>query len=236
MGKKPRCTKAICYIRVSTGRQELSPEVQRERIEAYCKMAGLELVEVIVEKGVSAKIKLSKRPAGAKVAALLKSGICHVIALKLDRLFRNAADALVTVEEWNKAGINLHLVDMGGMSLDTGSSMGKMFLTMLASFAEFERNVISERTAAALQHQRAHGRAFNHAPYGFDVVNGDLVSNESEQAILTRIKALRDDGYSYGRIAIELNADAIPSKTGGIWHAYAAQKILSAQQERRQPR
>jgi hypothetical protein len=100
--------KSIAYIRVSTGHQEISPEIQRERIEAYCKMAGLDLTEVIVERGVSAKLKLAKRPAGAKIAALLESGVCHVVALKLDRLFRNAADALATTEQWNQAGISLH--------------------------------------------------------------------------------------------------------------------------------
>jgi DNA invertase Pin-like site-specific DNA recombinase len=117
-------------------------------------------------------LRLAKRPAGAKVAALLESGVCDVVALKLDRLFRNAADALATTEEWHQAGISLHLVDMHGMALDTGSSMGKMFLTMLAAFAEFERNVISERTIAVLRHKRAHGEVYNHAPYGYDAVDG----------------------------------------------------------------
>ncbi|HEY6345101.1 MAG TPA: recombinase family protein [Bryobacteraceae bacterium] len=228
MGKRQRCTKAIAYIRTSTGRQETSPEVQRERIEAYCKMAGLDLAEVIVERGVSAKLKLSKRPAGAKIRALLESGICHVVALKLDRLFRNAIDALATTEEWNEAGISLHLVDMHGMAVDTGSSIGKMFLTMLAAFAEFERNIISERTVAALRHKRAHGQVFNHAPYGFDGVDGALVLNAAEQAILERLKALRKAGNSYSRIAKELNAEDVPSKTGGIWHPFSVQKVLMA--------
>jgi DNA invertase Pin-like site-specific DNA recombinase len=68
----------------------------------------------------------------------LTSGVSHVVALKLDRVFRNAADALVTVRAWTDAGIALHLVDMAGISLDTNSSMGTLFLTMLAAFGEFE--------------------------------------------------------------------------------------------------
>src|SRR5215471_8610311 len=196
MGKKQqkeRCTKAIAYIRVSTGHQEISPEVQRERIEAYCKMAGLDLVEVIVERGVSAKVNLAKRPAGPKIAALLAGGVCHVVALKLDRLFRHAADALATTEEWNQAGISLHLVDMHGMALDTGSSMGKMFLTMLAAFAEFERNAIVERTTAGLRYKRAHGEVYNHTPYGYDAVDGKLVPNTAEQKGLERMRELRSE-------------------------------------------
>ena len=226
MGKRPPCTKAVAYIRASTGRQEITPKDQRERIEAYCKMAGLDLVEVITERGVSAKRRLSKRPQGAKVLALLKSGVCHVVALKLDRLFRSAADALARVEEWHEAGIHLHLVDMGGMPLNTASSMGKMILTMLAGFAEFERNVISERTTSALRYKKAHDLVYNRAPYGLDAVDGALVPNASEQRVLARMRGLRERGTSYSGIADELNASSVPSKTGGTWHPFAVQKIL----------
>lgn len=69
-----------------------------------------------------------------------------MVALKLDRRFRDAADALVQTRVWDRAGIALHVVDMGGQSLNTASSMGRMFLTMTAAFAELERNLISERT------------------------------------------------------------------------------------------
>src|SRR5579872_113252 len=129
MGKRPPCTKAVAYIRASTGHQEITPKDQREKIETYCKLNGLDLVEVITERGVSAKIKLAKRPEGAKLVALLESGVCHIVALKLDRLFRNAGDALATVEEWEAAGVHLHLIDMGGQPVNTASSMGKMILT-----------------------------------------------------------------------------------------------------------
>ena len=235
MGKRQRCTKAVAYVRASTGKQEITPEMQREKIEAYCRMAGLELVDVIVEKGVSAKLKLSKRPEGARVQRLIRDGVCHVVALKLDRLFRSAADALATTEEWREAGISLHLVDMSGMSLDTGSSMGRMFLTMLAAFAEFEGNVISERTTAALRHKRAHGQVFNHAPYGYDAVDGALVPNAREQKGLERMRELRaltkPNGkplYGYGTLAAELNAEGIVAKNGGQWHSFSVLKVLKA--------
>jgi DNA invertase Pin-like site-specific DNA recombinase len=110
---------------------------------------------------------LNKRPEGAKIAKLIANGVCHVVALKMDRLFRNAGDALNHVEEWAKAGISLHLVDMGGQSVNTDTSMGKMMVTMLAGFAEFERNMIAERTTAALRHKKAHGEVYNHVPYGY---------------------------------------------------------------------
>jgi site-specific DNA recombinase len=227
MSKRPPCTKAVAYVRASTGRQETTPKDQQERIAAYCKMAGLELVEVITERGVSGKIKLSKRPEGARVLALLEGGVCHIVALKLDRLFRNAGDALATVEEWEAAGIHLHLIDMGGQSINTASSIRKMLLTMLAGFAEFERNLISERTTSALRYKKAHGLVYNRAVYGFDATGGALVPNTSEQRILERMKALRAEGVSYSGIANELNGDGVLSKSGGQWHPFAIQKILA---------
>ena len=227
MGKKPKCTKAVAYVRVSTGKQDLSLEAQEERIRAYCVAHGLELVEVIRERAISGKLKLAKRPEGARIAKLTAEGVCHIVALKLDRLFRNAVDALSHVEEWEQAGIALHLVDMGGQSVNTGSSMGKMLITMLAGFAEFERNMIAERTTAALRHKKAHGEVYNHLPYGYIAEDGALLPDASEQAVIARMTALRAGGVSYNEIANTLNAEHVPTKQAGIWRSQTVYNILT---------
>jgi len=229
MGKKPKCTKAVAYVRVSTGKQDLSLDAQEERIRLYCQTYGLELVEVIRERAVTGKLKLNKRPEGKRIAELTAAGVCHIVALKLDRLFRNAVDALNHVEQWEQAGISLHLVDMGGQSVNTGSSMGKMLITMLAGFAEFERNMIAERTTAALSYKKAHGEAYNHAPYGYDVQDGMLIENASEARTIARMTTLRADGVSYSRIADTLNADSVPTKRNGTWGSQTVKNILLLQ-------
>ena len=223
-----KTNKAVAYIRVSTGKQDLSMEAQEERIKLYCQMMGLELVEVIRERAVSAKIKLVKRPEGSKVARLLESGVTHIVALKLDRLFRNAVDALTHVEKWDANGISLHLVDMGGQSLNTGSSMGKMIVTMLAGFAEFERNVISERTATALSFKKRSGMVYNHVPFGYMAEDGNLVTDATEQAVIARMQALRAEGTSYNEIANTLNGDSVATKQGGIWRSQTVKNIIEA--------
>jgi DNA invertase Pin-like site-specific DNA recombinase len=230
MGKQPRCTKAVAYVRVSTGKQDLSMEAQEERIKAYCAHAGLELVEVIRERAITGKIKLNKRPEGNRIQQLLDAGVCHVVTVKLDRMFRSAVDALTHVEEWEQAGISLHLVDMGGQSMNTGSSIGKMLLTMLAGFAEFERNMIAERTTAALRHKKATGKVYNHVPFGFDAQDGELVPNASEQAVISRMILLRVSHYkmSYNEIANVLNSDSVPTKTpGASWGAQTVYNIIN---------
>jgi DNA invertase Pin-like site-specific DNA recombinase len=229
MGKKQHCIKAVAYVRVSTGKQDLSLDAQEERIRLYCQTYGLELVEVIRERAVTGKLKLNKRPEGQRIAELTGAGVCHIIALKLDRLFRNAGDALNHVEQWEQAGISLHLVDMGGQSVNTGSSMGKMMITMLAGFAEFERNMIAERTTAALNYKKAHGQVYNHVPYGFKAKDGMLTADATEQAVVAKMTALRADGISYNRIADTLNADGILTKHGSSWHSQTVANTLAVQ-------
>ena len=149
-----------------------------------------------------------------------------MIALKLDRLFRDAADALETTRTWDRTGVSLHLIDVGGQAINTGTAMGRMFLTMMAGFAELERNLIAERTTAALQHKKRRGLVYNHAPLGY-VRNGDeLHADEQEQAVIAQIMAWRRGGISYGGIAKRLNAEGITGKQGGTFHASTIHKIV----------
>ena len=198
-------------------------EMQQERVELYCKLHNLTLTKVIQERAVSAKSPLAERPGGSQ---LLQSPAKHIIALKLDRLFRNAADALRHVEAWDRSQTSLHLVDMGGQSINTGSSMGKMMITMLAGFAEFERNMIAERTTAALRHKREHGRVYNHLPYGFSSHEGCLRPIDSEQEVIRTIRTLRTAGTSYNEIANHLNAAAVPTKRNKVWRSQAIKNVL----------
>lgn len=77
----------------------------------------------------------------------------------LDRLFRDAEDALRQTKAWDKAGIVLHLMDMGGTSINTASAMGRMLLTLMAGCAELDRILVAERTASVLAHKKQHGLA-----------------------------------------------------------------------------
>ena len=222
-----KTNKALAYVRVSTGKQDLSMEAQEEKIKLYCQLNGLDLVEVIRERAVTAKIKLNKRPEGSRIEKMIAKGTHHVIAVKLDRLFRNAADALSHVEAWDAAGISLHLVDLGGMAVNTGSSMGKMLLTMLAGWAEFERNLISERTATALSFKKRSGKVYNHAPFGFRAEDGTLKPDAAEQAVIARMTSLRSRGVSYNEIANALNADGVPTKHGHVWRSQTVANTLA---------
>jgi site-specific DNA recombinase len=225
--------KAVGYVRVSTREQQregISLEAQGARIKSYVATKGLELVAIYREQS-SGGVKLDKRPEGKRLVEALakRDGPRHVIAIKLDRLFRKAADALVQVEQWDKAKCALHIVDMGGASIDTRSAIGRMFFTMTAAFAEMERNLTGERTRDTMAHLRDSGRVYCHiTPLGFDRrADKTLAPNRAEQATIKRILRMRRSGLSMGRIADRLNNSGVPTKRGGKWYAVTIQKILA---------
>jgi DNA invertase Pin-like site-specific DNA recombinase len=229
MAKRSQPNRALCYVRVSTVEQSkfgFSLDAQEERLRAYCQMTGLEVVELIREEGVSASIPLGKRPAGARFLERLDSGVGHVVCLKLDRLFRDAEDALRQTKAWDRAGIALHLVDMGGTSMNTASAMGRMFLTLMAGCAELERNLVAERTASVLAHKKQQGKVYNHTPYGFDRVGDRLVVAVEEMAMVKLIRERRDDGWSLAMIADAFNSDNVRGKNGGKWYGRTIKNIL----------
>lgn len=149
------------------------------------------------------------------------------MAVKLDRLFRNAMNCLAQVEEWQRKGIVLHLVDFGGQSLDTSSAMGKMMLTMMAGIAEMERNIIAERTAAAMHHMKKHRKVYTSSVYGFDRVGDRFEENLPELAIRDQIVSWRyDERLTLEEIALKLNAQQIPGKLGGKWYPTTIRNVL----------
>lgn len=220
-----KANKAIAYIRVSTEEQAIegvSIEAQEQAIKAYCTLRGLELVELVVDAGVSAGKALSKREGGSRVLQAVRNGeVDSVIAYKLDRLFRDCADCLDVTRIWDKNGTSLHLLDLGGQAVDTSSAMGRFFLTVMSGAAELERNQVRERTSAAMQYKIKRGEYTGGAvPFGFDLgADGvTLQENSDEQEIKELIRSLRSDGLSLRKIAQELKSRGCLTRNGKAWH------------------
>lgn len=224
--------KAVCYLRVSTQEQVVegvSLAAQRERLQAYCASRGLEVVEFITDEGVSGSKPLETRDGGKRLIDLLRrKSTKHIVAVKLDRLFRNTSDALKHTSAWDRRGVSLHLLDMAGQAVDTSSAIGKMFLTLVAAFGEFEKNLISERTATALRFKRSQNQVFNHPPFGYDRVGDQLVANKKEGAVVEKVLTWRRGGETMAAIAVRLNSDRVPTKRRGKWYASTVRQILVA--------
>ncbi|AFZ13606.1 Resolvase domain protein [Crinalium epipsammum PCC 9333] len=224
--------KAAIYIRVSTSEQVtegVSLDAQLAKLTTYCQQAGLEVVAVIRDEGVSAGKLLIQREGGAKLLEMIhRKEVTHVVALKLDRLFRNAGDALSTIDRWDGGGVTTHLIDfMGGQTLDTRSPMGRMMLGIAATFAQFERDLCGQRTKDALRHKKQNRQAYSPTPLGYVRDGSNLVANATEQAIITVIKSLRLAGKSLRAIATELTQRGLKTKRGGSWYASTIKAILS---------
>jgi len=110
--------------------------------------------------------------------------------------------------------------------MDTASPTGRMMLTMLAGFAEFERALISERTAQALTYKRDRREAYAPTPYGYRRKGDTLTPHRRELATVERIRAWAEDGASLAAIARRLNADEVPTKRGGRWYASTVRYLV----------
>ncbi len=207
---------AIGYVRVSTEQQAsegVSLEAQRAKIEHWCKANDYELVNVYVDAGISGK-SMDKRPGLLDALKSLKKGMA-LVSYSLSRLARSTKDALAIGEAVAKKK-----ADMVSLTeqIDTTTAAGKMMFQMLSVLAEFERNLVAERTTNALQHKKRSGQKYpGQDPYGFSSIEGRLVEVKQEAEIVAEIQAARSSGSTLQSIADNLNGRGIPTKTGKTW-------------------
>jgi len=224
-------TRGAGYTRVSSTDQtdSTSLEAQRRQIETYCALKGIELTAVFSDPGVSGGKPLAHRPSGSRLVEKIRSKeIGCVILPKLDRGFRSASDCLTVIEEWQREGITLHIVDLGGNSVDTTSPAGKFMISVLAAAAEMERGMIRERCNAGRRARKAAGERIGEVPFGWSLgPNGrTLIPNKKEQEARTLIFSLHNSGHSLRAIALELERRGIRTKKGGRWSHRQISSIL----------
>lgn len=217
--------KAIGYIRVSTEQQAtegVSLEAQRAKIESWCLANGYELVSVFVDAGISGK-RMDTRKELLAALASLKKGMA-LVSYSLSRLARSTKDVLTIGEQVaKKQGDLVSLTER----IDTSSAAGKMMFQMLAVLAEFERNLVAERTTASLQHKKATGQKYTgQDPFGFESIEGRLVEVQAEAQVVAEIQASRQGGKTLQAIADGLNARGIPTKTGKQWQPATIHLLL----------
>jgi len=218
--------KAIGYVRVSTDEQAksgLGLEAQIAKIKAYAELFDIELTEIIADEGISGKTL--ERDGLKKAIKILKDKKAEgMVIAKLDRLTRNVADLGTLVSTvFDKA--ELYSVSE---QINTKNAAGRLVLNVLVSVAQWERETICERTKDALQAKKARGeKTGGNVPFGFDEVNGKLVKNEEEQAIISEIKSLKNKGLSLRKIAEALNGRGIATKNGKAWTAVQIQRIAA---------
>lgn len=233
----------IAYIRVSTEKQDksgLGLEDQRQKIEQYCRLRDIHDVDYIVDgddgdsneavkrrRNVSAsKVRFEDRPMGRKIMERIRSGaVTDLIVLKLDRLFRDNEDGIVTERALRDAGVSLHIVDLGGNTINTGSAYGEFIYVMLVASGSLEAKLAAERTKAALGVKLRNGqRVGGHATFGYELAQGPpdadgkptviQIPNAIEQAAVSRMVELHEKRYTLRHIAKVLEREGFVSRVG----------------------
>jgi DNA invertase Pin-like site-specific DNA recombinase len=219
--------RTIGYIRVSTDEQAesgLSLESQRKKVQAYCDLYGLALEDLLTDT-TSGK-SINGRPAFKRLLFLAETNqVEHVVILKLDRMARNTREAIEVAELFASKGVNLHSVSE---RIDTSSAGGRLFFTLMAAVAQWEREVIVERTKAALDVRRQNGqRISGQAPYGFRFdEDGGVVVDWGEQGTIETVKALRAQGLSLNKISEHLKAHGFRNRNGNGFDKSAVSEML----------
>ena len=168
----------IGYTRVSTSQQQDSLKAQEQALKSY----GCE--KIFADQISGAR---TDRP-GLKAALAYARKDDSIVVTRLDRLGRSTVDVLRTVQELASRGTTIEALDT---KLDTRTPAGKLVLSVLASMAEFERDLIVERTREGLAHARSQGRIGGRPP---------KLTEDQQQAALRLIA----DGMSENQVATAL--------------------------------
>jgi putative DNA-invertase from lambdoid prophage Rac len=151
-----QCHTPVIYARVSTADQNTDNQIRE--IEA----AGFSVNQRrIVTESISGSIAASERPQFVRLLDRLEPGDVLIVT-KLDRLGRNAMDVRATVERLAADSVRVHCLALGGVDLT--SAAGKMTMSVLSAVAEFERDLLIERTQAGIARARAEGKTLGRPP------------------------------------------------------------------------
>ena len=183
---------------------------QKERLEAFCKFKGYEIVDYYQDAGISAKTG-NHRPDFERLKNDIKAKkINTIVALKLDRITRSIYDweNLMTFLEKNEA-----YIDCVNDEINTVSANGKMISRLLMSVSQNEIERTSERTKIGLAGAIKQGHIPSVAPLGYKHENKKLVIDYSTKDIVVRIFDMYYNGYSYQKISNIFNDEKVLGKT-----------------------
>jgi DNA invertase Pin-like site-specific DNA recombinase len=214
--------RVVSYLRVSSRSQIEGDGFTRQRvaIQQWCDTHGAVHLAEFVEEGVSGTTEVINRPALTRlVTYVLEAGnIDAVIVEKSDRLARDLITGELLLRQFVSMGVKVIEAE-GGNELTAGNNdnpTAVLVRQILAAVAQFEKSSIVSKLRSARNRRRAEtGRCEGQKPYGY---------TEDERAVVTRIMSM---GGTTRRIAEVLNAEGVPTRSGGRWRHSVVAAILS---------
>jgi site-specific DNA recombinase len=226
---------------VSDGKEEFSSlDAQREAAEAFVKSQRARGWTALPTRYDDAGISgaTAERPALKRLLDDVEAGLVDcVVVYKIDRLSRSIADFVQMMDQFDKKGVAFAAVTQ---QFDTSTSVGRLTLNLLSCFAQYEREVIAERTRDKIHAARRRGRwTGGPPPLGYDVVpeGGRIVVNEAEAKLVRKIFALHAERETVTRTVEALNQRGLKTKAwttragrerpGGPWTKDTLGKLLA---------
>ena len=200
------------YMRVSTddqAKEGFSLPEQKERLEAFCKFKGYEIIDFYEDAGISAKTGNHRAEFERLKKDIKSKKINTIVALKLDRITRSIYDweELITFLDENDA-----YLDCANDEINTTTANGKMISRLLMSVSQNEIERTSERTKVGMAGAIKSGHIPHKAPLGYKHEDKKLVIDYSTKDIVIRIFDLYYNGYSYQKISNLFNEEKVLGK------------------------
>jgi putative DNA-invertase from lambdoid prophage Rac len=220
-----------CYGRASTDKQAVTEDAQRSACEEYVdrslKPQGYTYGGWMYDPATSGSTQMFEREQGRNLWALVQPGD-RIVWAKLDRAFRSSYDFVHTMMLLQAKGVSFTSLDIG---LDSGTPIGRCVFTIMAAFAELEREFIRERTRNGLGQKRRSGKPINpHAPIGWKKVgtkkDSYYLPDPAERAQVDRMVVMRRDGKSLERITLAFWGER--RTNGHRWNINSITRALKA--------
>jgi len=222
------------YCRVSTqeqARESHSLENQEAVLRKYCELrfAGRELV--VYSEQASAR-RTARKAYQVMMREARWGRVAIVVATDISRLWRNLMDAIGEMRKMQEWGGDVVLFNQG---VDTTTAAGKLQYAMIAAFAEYESNSISERTKRTHRLHKSQGlRGPGLRPYGWRILNSGLLERvEEEQMAADLVVGWRSDGGTWASCASALNDRDLKTVLGRVWIGGGVRLVLAAVLRRR---
>ena len=220
--------KTALYMRVSTleqAQEGYSLPAQKRKLISYCEAMGWTVYKIYADEGISGA-SIKKRPAVLQMIKDIKNGeIENVLIVKVDRLCRNTKELLEIVDILNQHNVRLNAVDE---KIDYTTDVGKMVLTLLGSFAEFERNRITQRFKEGRQQKVMQGikSKCGKILYGYKYENGYYRALPLESEAIRKIYKLVLENKSIHEISKIIAKDPLYNSANIMWDPERVKRIL----------
>jgi DNA invertase Pin-like site-specific DNA recombinase len=213
-------TKAHAYLRVS-GKGQVEGDGftrQLKAIREYAAAHDIKIVKVYREEGVSGTVDSAERPAWVELmTALHANGVRTILIERLDRLARDLMVQETIIADLRRNGFAL--ISVAEPDLMATDPTRILMRQLMGAVAQYDKSqIVLKLRGARLRKKAQTGRCEGRKPYGF---------YEGEGTALERMRALRGEGMGFDRIAAQLNAEGVPTRTGKQWHGVVVNRIVS---------